>query len=87
MIAGEVERHGAAVRVLTDAGPGEDRLDEHGPGEHVREDEPDDGHDRRQGGSEDVTNQDVLLGEALRAGGAHVVVADHLEHRGARYSG
>ena len=69
MIDGQVERHRAAVRVLPDPGPGEDRLDQHGARQDVREDEPDHGHHRGQRGTEDVPDEHVPLGQPLRAGG------------------
>ena len=68
-------------------GPGEDRLDEHGAREHVREREAEDGdHDGRRG-AQDVAQDHGALGQALRARGAHVVLGDDLEHRRARVAG
>ena len=42
---------------------------------------PEDGHDRDQRVAQRVARDDDLLGEALGAGGADVVGAQHVDHR------
>ena len=80
----DVDVDGCLVRVLADPRPGEELLDEDSAREHVREDEAEDGHDRRQRPAEDVASDDGPFGQPLGPRCPDVVVADHVEHGRAR---
>ena len=69
---------------LAEAGPREDRLGEHGAGEGDRDEDPDDREQRDHHVAERVLVDHQALPLALGAGGADVVLADHLQHGRAR---
>ena len=64
-------------------GPGEDRLGDDRAGDQTGQRERDDGDQRDQRVLQTVLEDDRGARDALRRGGAHVVGADHFEHRAA----
>ncbi len=78
---------GSIYRVAAEAGPGEDRLGQHGTGQQASEGEPDDGDSGDQRVAERVADDDPLLGEPLGPSRADVVETQDLEQRGTRYPG
>ena len=81
------ERHVALVDGVEDEPaeprPGEDRLDHDDAAQHEAELEPDHGDDRQPGIAQRMADDHVALREALGAGGADKVLAEHLQHGGA----
>src|SRR6266403_1681978 len=65
------------------AGEPEDRLDDHGAADVERHLQPDQADDRDQRVLERVTQDDRPLAEPLGPGGADVLLAQHVEQRGA----
>src|ERR1017187_4998431 len=70
-----------------DAGPGEDRLGDDGAGEQAAELQAKDGEHRNEGVGKRVAENDGMLGQALGAGGADVVLVQLFEHGGAHHAG
>ena len=68
----------------TEAGQHEDLLGDDGAAHERAHLQPEDRHHRDEPVAERVAHDDGLLGQALGAGGAHVVGAQHLDHRVAR---
>src|SRR5215813_10805234 len=81
---GIVAREDAFDDQAADSRQREDRLGEDGAAEVVAEFEAEDGEDRDHGVAEGVAVDDELVRDALGARRPHVVLAQHLEHRGAR---
>src|SRR3954447_200947 len=86
--------HGRQVALLDgvegeapDAGDVEDGLGEDSPAEEDPEVEPEDGDDRRDGRAHAVLEDDGPLAQALRAGGADVVLGHRLEQVAAQEAG
>ena len=72
---------------LADAGPGEDRFGEDGAGQQQADLQADGGDHRDQRIAQGMQADDAAVGEALGAGGADIVLAQHLEHGRARLPG
>src|ERR1035441_6069077 len=70
-----------------DAGPGEDRLGDDGAGEQAAELQAKDGEHGNEGVGKRVAENDGMLGQALGAGGADVVLVQLFEHGGAHHAG
>ena len=72
---------------MADSRPGEDRLGQHRPGHQARNRQPDHCHDRQKRIAQSVNADDPGGPQPLRSRGAYVILAQHLEHRGAGHSG
>ena len=72
---------------MADARPGEDGLGQHRPGHQAGNREADHGHDRQQRVAQRMHPDDPARREPLGAGGAHVILVQDLEHRGAGHAG
>ena len=69
------------IGVIADAGPRENALDEHGPGQQAPERQAGHGGDGQERRPHDVAPDDRPLRQPLGSGRPHVVVVDDLEHR------
>src|SRR5215475_7852494 len=81
---GIVAREDALDDQPSHSGQREDRLGEHGAAQVVAELEAEDGENRDHGVAEGMPIDDEPIRDALGARRAHVILAQHLEHRGAR---
>jgi hypothetical protein len=68
---------------LADAGAGEDVLGEDGAGEQAADGQGQHGHGRQDRDPEGVVEDDLGLRQAEGPGGADMMLAHHLQHRGA----
>ena len=80
-----VARLHAVDQPVADARPRKDRLGEDGAGQQQSDLQPDDGDDRDQRIAQRVHDDDAPARQPLGARGAHVVLAQHFEHRRARH--
>jgi hypothetical protein len=72
---------------IADARPGEDGLRQHRAGHQAGNREADHRHHRQQGVAQGVHPDDAATRQPLGAGGAHVILVQDLEHRGAGHAG
>ena len=71
---------------FADTRPGEDRLGEDGAGQQRADLQADHGDDGDERVAQRMDADDAEGREALGAGGAHIILLEHLEHRGARHA-
>src|SRR5207249_4923185 len=78
--------HDGREEHAADTGDGEYLFDDDGTAEELTDLNPEERHDDDQPVLEDVAPEDETGPQPLRARGAHVVGAQHVEHRGARHT-
>src|SRR4029077_14771051 len=83
---GKIEGDSSSGRIAAQAGPAEDRLGQHGPGEKTPESETEDRDRRDERVAQPVAQYHEPLPKALGARGPHVVLAEDLEHARARHA-
>src|SRR5690349_9411523 len=82
---GKIERCHGADRVPADPGPVEDELRDDRSGQQPARGEPEHRDRRQHRITERVSPGDPPLGHAFGAGGAHVILVQHLEHGSPRH--
>ena len=83
----EVAGQDGTHRQPPDAGPGEDGFRHHRTAQQEADLKPDQRHHRDQRVAQSVARPHQPLGQALGPRGAHMVLAQHVQHRGAGHAG
>src|SRR5664279_679099 len=84
---GVVAIEGAVDELAAEAGDLENGLDDKRAGEDARDRRAEKGHDGQQAAAEGVVENDADLGGAFGAGGADIILVEHLEHAAAGEAG